>query len=148
MSLNESAEASPNNSPSGIIETMVVSPPEVDKNCRENVDGRQEAKHHYNQHELEVADLPIDELQKPKNHRETDKIKAQKLLDDGQQDPRQHDNPDGPKVPKLSLDNETPQRSYNYQITKALKALADKVSVLWNTGLKSSSDAATRRSQW
>jgi hypothetical protein len=123
---------------SSIVEAVIVSPPEVDKGCHQNVDGRQEAKYHYNQRDLEAADPPVDELQEldnhhtadklkaadlpvnqlqePEDHRETDKLKAQNILDDGRQDP---------KVPKLSLDNGTPQRSYNYRITKALKALAD-----------------------
>ncbi|CAI7636166.1 unnamed protein product [Penicillium viridicatum] len=106
------------------VEAMAVSPPEVDKGYQ-NVDRRQEPKHHYNQHELEAADLPFDELQEPEDHHETDKPKAPKLLADGHQDPKQHHNPDVLKVRKPFLDDERAQRLYNIRITTALKALAD-----------------------
>ncbi|KAJ5516111.1 hypothetical protein N7527_007671 [Penicillium freii] len=103
---------------------MAVCAPEVDKGYQ-NVNRRQEAQHLYNQHELEAADLLVDELQEPEDHHETDKPKAPKLLANGHQDPKQHHNPDALKVRKPLLDDKRAQRPYNIRITTALKALAD-----------------------
>ncbi|KAJ5374378.1 hypothetical protein N7517_006384 [Penicillium concentricum] len=89
---------------SGVVEATVVSPTEIDEDCYQNMDERQETQHHYDRDELEVP----------------------KLRADGNQDPKTQDNLDELEVPQLPLDNQISPRPYNIRITTALKALADK----------------------